>query len=516
MAVDQATGNIAIVFYDTRDNVTNDSCNTYVALSSDAGTTWVNIKVSDMPQMPKPITGYATGYYTDKIGLVFQNNTAMPFWADNRNGVVQVYTSKINIGPVITHNALHDTENVAGPYIVNAIITPFGSPLTTGETKVFWGRGGLTDSIVMTNTSGNNWTASLPGNGTPAEYRYYIKTFDNLFRTVTSPAGAPGTYNKFFAGADTIRPVITHTPIADTPRSAWPLSAICYVTDNIGVDTVWVKWSINNPGNLNRIFGLSNQSGITYSGPFNAGISELAFGDSVYYRIYARDKSAAHNIDSTILYKFNIKLFARVVVGNGTLLTSYPFFSFYTDSRTDIMYLGSELSASGGASGWITEVFFNFNSAAAVTLNNLSIKILQTTNSSVTGFTTSGWTNSYTGNFTVPGLGWRSVTLQTPFNWNGTSNILLEVCFDNTTFGSNSNVYATSKPNMTWHQHQDLTSGSGCTDLITGAAQDARPNVAFSIMLHVGVENQISFTPSDFKLNQNYTNPFNPVTKISY
>ncbi len=56
-------------------------------------------------------------------------------------------------GPQILHAPLHDTENVVGPYYVNAVITPRGSPVIPSQTKVYWSRNNtaITDSINMIN-----------------------------------------------------------------------------------------------------------------------------------------------------------------------------------------------------------------------------------------------------------------------------------------------------------------------------------------------------------------------------
>jgi len=52
LTVDQSNGTIAIVFYDTRDVSSTDSCHTYIATSTNGGTTWVNTRVSDHAQRP--------------------------------------------------------------------------------------------------------------------------------------------------------------------------------------------------------------------------------------------------------------------------------------------------------------------------------------------------------------------------------------------------------------------------------------------------------------------------------
>jgi len=514
MAIDKTNGIISIVFYDTRDIAGQDSCNTYLAMSQDGGLNWINFKISSAAQKPVPLQGYAAGYYGDNLGISTHNNIVYPFWMDNRSGPAQVYMAKVTAGPVITHTKLKDTENTSGPYAINATIIPFGSNLQSGQTKIFWGNTSPTNEIVMTNSSGNNWSGSITGSGTPAEYRYYIRTIDELGRESKLPANAPAEFFSFRAGPDTSKPVIIHTQIPDTPKTYFPFTLTATVTDNYGIDSVWVRWYRNNPpvGGINH-FKLTG-NGDEYTGIFNNVF--VNYGNTIFYKIYAMDNSSSHNVDSSQLFQTYLKPFAFAIVGSGNIQASYPFFSFYTDSRTDMLYKASEITEAFGFPGFLVKVGFDFVSASPITLNNLNVKIKSVTDTVVTGFTSTGWTTAYSGNYTVPGTGIQMINLTTPYSWNGTDNLLVEICFDNSTYGQNSSVLATNYPNKVWHQHQDLTTGSGCIDLTGGSLQAARPNMVFVFSTDISVKNISTEIPSSFSLGQNYPNPFNPVTNIQF
>lgn len=133
-----------------------------MATSVNGGLTFDNYQVSDANFKPKPISGLASGYQGDYIGITAANGKAYPFWADDRTGNYQAWTSIVSFGPSIVHTPLTSTENITGPYIVNASVTSI-NPLVAGSIKVYWGRGvGLiTDSLTMTNTGGSNYTASI-------------------------------------------------------------------------------------------------------------------------------------------------------------------------------------------------------------------------------------------------------------------------------------------------------------------------------------------------------------------
>ncbi len=135
-------------------------------------------------------------------------------------------TRGVPLGPSISHNQLPNTENLTGPYVVNATVTPSNSGLLPGRTKLYWTRATAFDSVAMTNTGGNNWTANIPGNGSPALYKYYIATCDSMNRVALLPGGAPTNYFSFNASTDVTKPVITHT--ACNRRTKITMACICY------------------------------------------------------------------------------------------------------------------------------------------------------------------------------------------------------------------------------------------------------------------------------------------------
>jgi hypothetical protein len=516
IAVDNINDNVAIAFYDNRDAYSSDSCDIYASVSTNGGTSFTNIKVSDRTHRPVPLSGYADGYYSDYIGVAASNNFIYPAWADNRNGIVQIYTANVELKPYITHTPLKDTENLTGPYAVSANIYAFGASLPAGEQKIFYGIGSITDSISMANTSGNTYTASIPGNGTASTYKYYIKASDLNGKVSLLPINAPSNTFTFATGSDVTKPVINHTPITYSSWIHWPDTINAYVSDNRGIDSVWVKWYRNNPSTGIKEFKLNNVSGDIYKGVFNSSRVQISPNDSIYYRVFAQDNSTNHNADSTLLYHYTVNSQALVFAGNGTVTASHPFKTFYMDAKTDMLYLASELTPVWGNDvARINAIGFNVLNASPQMMNGLTMKIQNTALTSLTGFTNSGWTTVYSTNYTITNTGWVFFNFS-PFIWDGTSNILIEVCYNDASINSNSAVTATSKPGLTWHQYQDLPNGSGCTDLNGGALQTNRPNLAFVLNSIIDIKQIGTEIPTTFTLKQNYPNPFNPVTKISF
>ena len=306
ICVDQY-GGINIIFYDSRNGSINDTTETYIARSMDGGSTFTNILVSDHRFAPKPISGLAGGYQGDYIGIAALADRVYPFWADDYTGIYQVWTASIELGPAIKHTALSNTELTTGTRAVNAVITPLqGHPIDPTKTKLVYGKGSIyTDSLLMTNTGGNNWTANLTLSGA-GTYKYYIRAIDDLGKVVTAPADAPGSFYQFTAASDITPPVIATIPLGNFPKSSWPATLTATVTDNIGVDSSWVRWYKNSTGTGIKQFKLINTTGSTFSAAFNSINSDVVLGDYIFYKIFAQDNSSNHNRDSSALYNFKI------------------------------------------------------------------------------------------------------------------------------------------------------------------------------------------------------------------
>jgi len=416
-------------------------------------------------------------------------------------------------GPLVTHTPLPNTQNVTGPYAVNCVITLAGNPISS--TKLYWSRNNptVTDSVTMTNTSGTNWTGNIPGNGTNATYRYYIKTIDNAGLVGKHPNNAPTSLNTFTAMAtDTSKPVITHTAIGNTPKAMWPVTVTANATDNIGIDSVWVRWYKNNTSNYKQ-FKLLLTSGTTYSAAFNSVNADVAFGDSIFYRIIAQDASAQHLKDSTALIKFTIINLVNACIGTGTTSSNYPFTTYWMDGRTQMLFTSTELLASGlGSGNSLTRLGFNVISNATLPMNGFNVRFQNTTTTSITGWVTSGWTTGYTGTYTVPGTGWQYIDMTSPYFVYTGQNLLIEICYDNTTYTDYSTVNSTAASGMTWGYYTDNTSGCSMTG---GASIVNRPNVCITGTV-LGVNNISSAVPNRYSLSQNYPNPFNPVSRINF
>ena len=314
--VDQNTGQLNVVFYDNR-NTTSDSTGVFMARSVDGGATFENFQVSDANFRPKSISGLATGYQGDYIGIAAANNKAYPFWMDDRTGNYQAWITEVTFGPSIDHTPLADTEDLTGPYTVNAVITST-NPLVANNVKLYWGigTGVLSDSLVMTNTGGDNYSADIPGNGTNATYNYYIAATDDQGFRSTAPGGAPVNYFTFTAETDLTLPTILHTPIPDTLHAKWPIDVYADVTDFWGLQSVECEFRING-GTITTV-PMTVFSGDTYKGTFTGSAN---IGDSIEYRIKATDNSNQNNVGYSPAAGYNAFNLIDDVVGPSIIHT---------------------------------------------------------------------------------------------------------------------------------------------------------------------------------------------------
>jgi len=92
-------GGLNVIFYDDR-NTTSDSTGVFLARSEDGGDNWREFEISDKNFKPLPIGGLGQGYQGDNISITSSNSSLWPVWMDNRTGVYQIWTVRIEISSV--------------------------------------------------------------------------------------------------------------------------------------------------------------------------------------------------------------------------------------------------------------------------------------------------------------------------------------------------------------------------------------------------------------------------------
>jgi hypothetical protein len=171
---------------------------------------------------------------------------------------------------------------------------------------------------------------------------------------------------------------------------------------------------------------------------------------------------------------------ATITVGAGTTSCSYPFSTYWMDGRTQMLYHADEILAAGGSPGMISKIGFNVFSYNPYLMNGFNVRMMNTTMTGISTWVTSGLSDCYSGTYTVPGVGWQEIALQTPFAYDGT-NLLVEICFDNATYYYDSYVYGSASPGNCFYYYTDLPTASGC-DLAIGSETPYRPDINFIVL----------------------------------
>ena len=167
-----------------------------------------------------------------------------------------------------------------------------------------------------------------------------------------------------------------------------------------------------------------------------------------------------------------------VKIGTGTAFSNdtgpNPFGTYYMDHKVQMLYKKQELLTAGLSPGNITSLGIVVGNAGEPGLSNLNIKIKSTTLGNLISFST-GMTQVYSTAYYHPHSGANLFSLQSPFYWDGNSNIIVEFCFDNNGWSYNSTYEYTSVSNAVFGNWCD-NCAPGCA-LANGAAFSQRANL---------------------------------------
>ena len=172
---------------------------------------------------------------------------------------------------------------------------------------------------------------------------------------------------------------------------------------------------------------------------------------------------------------------STITVGNGTSsYSAHPFSTIFMDERTQYIITKSELMAAGwsSASPYLKSMAFNITTAAPQQMGSFIITIAHVSAAafSNTAFLTgANTTNVYTGTVTAI-AGWNTYNFSTPFAYNGTGNLLISICWNNSSFTTNSSVQCFSYSNYVALYYRADLSGSGVCSQTIGTRSYYRPN----------------------------------------
>lgn len=131
------------------------------------------------------------------------------------------------------------------------------------------------------------------------------------------------------------------------------------------------------------------------------------------------------------------------LIGAEELSSNLPFGAENTVQRTQILWLNDELTDAGMSAGEIAKLRFDVTDLGS-TMGHLKIRMKHSATTEVADFDEADWTLVYDRNTSFDATGLNTINLTYPFDFDGTSNILIEISFDNGEAGDANNEITAS------------------------------------------------------------------------
>ncbi len=381
----------------------------------------------------------ASGEYTNTFGSVAtavagattQSNTAVT--SANYTGFLSYSNSNACSGTPAPGNTIASTNSICLGTSVNLSLQN-----TTSGTGVTYQWKSSTDGTTYTAITGaTNPILTV----TPTASTYYLCE-------VTCSAG-PSTVT-----STAVQITFLNSITATTPGTRCGVGTVALgATPSTGAT---VKWYAAETG------GTVLGSGTTFTTPTIAATT-------TYY-------AAAESLSS-----------GNITVGTSTTLTSSStqnsvFCNYWYQGWRQFVYTAEELQALGLGAGNITTLSFNISSLPSpATVNNFAISLGSTNNTTLTAYQTTGLSVAYGPSNYTPTVGLNTITLSTPYAWDGVSNILIDIREDGQYASANAKTYvSTTATNTVLHSYSSTNNPAFYTSAQSPTATKTRPNVVFA------------------------------------
>ena len=161
-----------------------------------------------------------------------------------------------------------------------------------------------------------------------------------------------------------------------------------------------------------------------------------------------------------------------------------PFGGSKRNGRTQLLFTADELIAEGGTYGQISSIGFEIGTNSSTYLTQgFTIRLKHVSDTSLSTFQNQGFSTVYDG-IRVMTTGWNDVPFTTPFVWNGSDHLLVEICFSKNAQTGDIPVIigATTHHSFFWG---DVNGWNGITNdgcqMPFGGKSKLRPNTRFNI-----------------------------------
>lgn len=193
-----------------------------------------------------------------------------------------------------------------------------------------------------------------------------------------------------------------------------------------------------------------------------------------------------------------------------------PFTGFYLTSKRQYLFTQAEMASFGMTTGsTLSELAFNvFSNFGSANYDQFTIKMSCTSLTALTSTYETGLATVFTPKNISIAVGWNYFNFDNTYNWDGFSNLIIEVCYTNTTTSSNASVYYSNGGFIA----QTYNYGSAMCPILTGFNTVWRPNIKLKYCATPpNTDFTYVWTPSTGLDDPNSPTPFaNPTTTTTY
>jgi hypothetical protein len=207
-----------------------------------------------------------------------------------------------------------------------------------------------------------------------------------------------------------------------------------------------------------------------------------------------------------IVFTINLQSQSILTIGTPSVISSNtectPINIFYRSNHCQILYTPSEIIAAGwSGNGIIYGLGFNVVSTTSEALPNFTLKLKNTTNNDLNTYDGTGLTTVYSNSAYMPAAGgFDMLTFSNSFIWDGTSNILVDVCFDQVSAYTQTGQLYTYANNPNEFKYVRADNASQCGVATTSSDNNNKPQIQIAITTTnqcSGVPNNGNATASD-------------------
>jgi gliding motility-associated-like protein len=191
-------------------------------------------------------------------------------------------------------------------------------------------------------------------------------------------------------------------------------------------------------------------------------------------------------------------------IGNGTSVNTAsgyptPYSNYFESSHMQFLYRATELTAAGISAGKLSSIGFNVSAMNSFgsPLQSFTIKIKCTSANTISTFDNAGLNQVFFASSYSPTTGWSQHNFTQAYEWDGISNILIDICYDilpgSWISGGSTAVFSTNL-GTGYTVYSNADSQNQCLVTTGGTSNALRPNARFGNCLSSPNPNSFSYS----------------------